>query len=245
MNFTHFQHPSFRKGATKIVVNDRGHLNPDAYRSASSPWGTFVGTWQMERKPIHLKTRTRLTAHLYCTNTPTKYSSQVPSAGESATNTQREFQASPGSQLHTPDNGSRLNTPGSNSSWVIIDSPPRHTPSAEINSCPASRSKVDDVMPPGSRVQSATVGSRMPTPAAPLHQSPSVRSTSVASAVDDASITQAKSPTTSQKTASQQHSRVSSVSGTRSPLGLLAASRNKSETVASSPCLMAQQEQND
>lgn len=49
---------------TKILANERGHLNPTVHRSPASPWGRFVGTWQAERKPIQLKTRTKLMTHL-------------------------------------------------------------------------------------------------------------------------------------------------------------------------------------
>ncbi|KAM9251952.1 protein Flattop [Cariama cristata] len=41
------QRPSLREGSTPIVADDRGHLLPTASRSQASPWGTFVGTWDM------------------------------------------------------------------------------------------------------------------------------------------------------------------------------------------------------
>ncbi|KAM6325725.1 protein Flattop [Alca torda] len=41
------QRPSLREGSTLIVANDRGHLLPDVPRSQASPWGMFVGTWEM------------------------------------------------------------------------------------------------------------------------------------------------------------------------------------------------------
>ncbi|XP_042640755.1 protein Flattop [Tyto alba] len=41
------QHPSLRKGCTTIVTDDRGHLLPTVPCSQASPWGTFVGTWEM------------------------------------------------------------------------------------------------------------------------------------------------------------------------------------------------------
>ena len=58
--FYHLQRPSLRRGKTAIISNERGHLNTSGHRSTTSPWGTFVGTWQMERKPIELKTKTKL-----------------------------------------------------------------------------------------------------------------------------------------------------------------------------------------
>lgn len=53
-----------RVGSTKIISNDEGHILIERKRSTSSPWGTFVGTWQAERKPIQLMTRTKLQNHL-------------------------------------------------------------------------------------------------------------------------------------------------------------------------------------
>ena len=53
-----------RKGCTAIVSNNRGHLDPQIRKSPASPWGSFKGTWQTERKPIQLRTTTKLMAHL-------------------------------------------------------------------------------------------------------------------------------------------------------------------------------------
>lgn len=53
-----------RIGSTKIISNDRGHILIESKRSTASPWGTFVGTWQAERKPIELMTRTKLQNNL-------------------------------------------------------------------------------------------------------------------------------------------------------------------------------------
>ncbi|XP_030329908.1 protein Flattop [Strigops habroptila] len=39
--------PKHSEGSTPIVVNDRGHLLPSVPRSQASPWGSFVGTWEM------------------------------------------------------------------------------------------------------------------------------------------------------------------------------------------------------
>ncbi|XP_075032330.1 protein Flattop isoform X2 [Calonectris borealis] len=41
------QHPSLREGSTPIVADDQGHLLPAVPRSQASPWGRFVGTWEM------------------------------------------------------------------------------------------------------------------------------------------------------------------------------------------------------
>ncbi|XP_061872036.1 protein Flattop [Colius striatus] len=41
------QRPSLRVGSTLIIADDRGHLLPTVPRSQASPWGTFVGTWDM------------------------------------------------------------------------------------------------------------------------------------------------------------------------------------------------------
>eukprot|EP00111_Clytia_hemisphaerica_P007103 TCONS_00020641-protein len=39
------EHPTARKGCTKIISNNRGHLLDNVPRSKQSPWGTFKGTW--------------------------------------------------------------------------------------------------------------------------------------------------------------------------------------------------------
>ncbi|KAM6039470.1 protein Flattop [Chlamydotis macqueenii] len=41
------QRPSPHEGSTPIISNDRGHLLPTVPRSQASPWGSFVGTWEM------------------------------------------------------------------------------------------------------------------------------------------------------------------------------------------------------
>ncbi|XP_060108518.1 protein Flattop [Heteronotia binoei] len=44
------QHPSAREGYTQFIANDRGHLLPSVPRSQTSPWGTYMGTWDMPLK---------------------------------------------------------------------------------------------------------------------------------------------------------------------------------------------------
>uniref|UniRef100_A0A8V5GQR8 Protein Flattop n=1 Tax=Melopsittacus undulatus TaxID=13146 RepID=A0A8V5GQR8_MELUD len=39
--------PKHSEGSTPIIANDRGHLLPSVPRSQASPWGSFVGTWEM------------------------------------------------------------------------------------------------------------------------------------------------------------------------------------------------------
>ena len=43
-----------------MIANDRGHLLPEVERSAKSPWGEFVGTWEQEPKPVKLQVRTKM-----------------------------------------------------------------------------------------------------------------------------------------------------------------------------------------
>lgn len=38
-------------GFTQIIASDKGHLLPGVKRSRESPWGTFIGTWDM---PLHI-----------------------------------------------------------------------------------------------------------------------------------------------------------------------------------------------
>ena len=54
------QRPTARTGCTKVITNDIGHIVEQKHRSSTSPWGSFVGTWQEERKPLLLKTECEL-----------------------------------------------------------------------------------------------------------------------------------------------------------------------------------------
>lgn len=51
-----FQRPSLLEGFTQPISNDRGHILPGIPRSSKSPWGEFVGTWDMTRPPLKTKT---------------------------------------------------------------------------------------------------------------------------------------------------------------------------------------------
>ncbi|KAG3281124.1 hypothetical protein H1C71_031738 [Ictidomys tridecemlineatus] len=55
---------SSHEGYTQIIANDRGHLLPSVPRSKVSPWGTFMGTWQMPQKipPARVTLTSRTTA---------------------------------------------------------------------------------------------------------------------------------------------------------------------------------------
>lgn len=44
------EHPRQMQGCTKIIANDRGHLQPGVPRSRNNPWGNFVGTWDIPQK---------------------------------------------------------------------------------------------------------------------------------------------------------------------------------------------------
>ncbi|XP_001638161.2 protein Flattop homolog [Nematostella vectensis] len=53
----HFkEHPSSLEGFTQIISNDRGHILEGIPRSSRSPWGEFVGTWDMTKPPLRTKT---------------------------------------------------------------------------------------------------------------------------------------------------------------------------------------------
>ncbi|KAL8579867.1 hypothetical protein ACOMHN_046434 [Nucella lapillus] len=45
------KYPTRREGFSTFHANDRGHLLPNVPRRRESPWGPFVGTWDM---PCHL-----------------------------------------------------------------------------------------------------------------------------------------------------------------------------------------------
>jgi len=44
------KYPKAQTGFTRIKATDRGHLLPGVPRERSSPWGSFVGTWDMPNK---------------------------------------------------------------------------------------------------------------------------------------------------------------------------------------------------
>lgn len=54
--FSFLQRPSTLEGFTQIISNDRGHILSGIPRSSKSPWGEFVGTWDMEKAPLRTKT---------------------------------------------------------------------------------------------------------------------------------------------------------------------------------------------
>ncbi|XP_068778221.1 protein Flattop isoform X1 [Struthio camelus] len=58
------QRPLPRDGYTQIIADDRGHLLPSVPRSKASPWGTFLGTWDMPLKipPARLNLTSRSAA---------------------------------------------------------------------------------------------------------------------------------------------------------------------------------------
>lgn len=107
----HKEHPSLRQGVTKIITNDRGHLTNDSTRSVSSPWGSFVGTWQMERKPVQLKTTTRL---------QTRYKSAQSNRVSSAPSTRASSRASGVTEAlsKTPESDVSKSPPASAASTV-------------------------------------------------------------------------------------------------------------------------------
>lgn len=44
------KYPNPATGFTRIKANDRGHLLPNVPKERSSPWGSYVGTWDMPTK---------------------------------------------------------------------------------------------------------------------------------------------------------------------------------------------------
>ncbi|XP_053548986.1 protein Flattop-like [Bombina bombina] len=44
------ERPSTHDGHTQFITNDRGHLLPGVPKSKASPWGTFIGTWDIPLK---------------------------------------------------------------------------------------------------------------------------------------------------------------------------------------------------
>jgi len=50
------ERPSALDGFTQTIANDRGHLLAGVPRSKASPWGEFVGTWDMKKPPLRART---------------------------------------------------------------------------------------------------------------------------------------------------------------------------------------------
>ncbi|XP_078524765.1 protein Flattop [Lissotriton helveticus] len=46
----HKERPSAHDGYTLFIANDRGHLLCESMKSKISPWGTYMGTWDMPRR---------------------------------------------------------------------------------------------------------------------------------------------------------------------------------------------------
>ncbi|KAJ1081439.1 hypothetical protein NDU88_001621 [Pleurodeles waltl] len=46
----HKERPSAHDGYTLFIANDRGHLVCESVKSKISPWGTYMGTWDMPQK---------------------------------------------------------------------------------------------------------------------------------------------------------------------------------------------------
>ncbi|XP_044130912.1 protein Flattop [Bufo gargarizans] len=44
------ERPSTHDGFTQFISDNRGHLLPGVPRSKTSPWGTYIGTWDMPSK---------------------------------------------------------------------------------------------------------------------------------------------------------------------------------------------------
>nr|CAD7442282.1 unnamed protein product [Timema bartmani] len=55
------ERPRARRTTTRIIANDRGHLLPGIHRSDHTPWGRYLGTWDLPKR-ITRKLATELTA---------------------------------------------------------------------------------------------------------------------------------------------------------------------------------------
>lgn len=235
------QFPSRRSGHTQIISNERGHLNPGISRSLASPWGSFVGTWQVQRKPIQLKTRTKLMNHLSKIDQSSKQSSRAASAKLSR-ESQRESVASP-----RPQSAQVSNHQGEEPSKEVEGAQSTHTPNKEDNGSkpptPASEANRADVSAHGSQVSHSKTPSPVPSAQGEMQKMASPSNGSQVARVASATSTRSglsHTPTSSASSRAQSaattrttppnqppssaHSRVSSVAlsygkeGTQSPL---------------------------
>lgn len=239
------QFPSRRSGHTQIISNERGHLNPGISRSLASPWGSFVGTWQAERKPIQLKTRTKLMNHLSKIDQSrgSKQSSRAASAKLSQ-ESQRGSVASPRPQsaqvsnhqgddteepskegegaqsTHTPntaDNGSKPPTPASEVNRDVSAHGSQISHSKTPSPVPSAQGETQQIASPPNGSQVARVASATSTRSTTSH-------THISSVPSRAQSAASARTTTPNQPPSSAHSQVSSAAlpygkeGMQSPL---------------------------
>ena len=160
-----------RKGHTAIISNDGGHLKPDISRSPASPWGSFLGTWQTERKPIQLKTRTKLMAHLAVTDDASRHGSRASSAGSvesGSRESERAGETTGPSKPQSPTNGQK---PDQNKPIINIDEPypqgskpPTPAPGSDPRLGRSTRSIQGSVPSPARSLVSSAEGPRLQSP---------------------------------------------------------------------------------
>ena len=160
-----------RKGHTAIISNDRGHLKPDISRSAASPWGSFLGTWQTERRPIQLKTQTKLMSHLAATDDDSRHGSRASGAGSVKTGSresERAGEMTGGSKPQSPTDG-RTNPVYVHEPSQQSSKPPTPAPGDPRPGTGGTQSSMQGSVrsPAGSRVSSAAEGSRLQSPPLP------------------------------------------------------------------------------
>lgn len=206
------QHPLMRSGCTQIISNNRGHLNPSVPRSPASPWGSFLGTWQTERKPIQLRTRTKLMAHLAQIDQKTggggsRKSSRASSARVMSQRSQRLGDTGTSPRPHSAvesEGGDRESKPGTPDSHGVNqsaagDGSKLQTPATADNSKPPTPSTEAGSKPPTPATEAGSkpptpdteAGSKPPTPApgSPLApQPPTSRAASAASSRTSVSL---------------------------------------------------------
>ena len=165
-----FQRPSQRLGTTKIIANDRGHLNNGIPRDPSSPWGSFVGTWQAEIKPPVVMTKTKLVNPRTIIKSPP------------CTAVAKESK---------PVKAQEENKPSSPAAEEAIVDKSRNGSPAK----PMSSKSTKSPSPTASKVEEATVEkSRSGSPAKPMSSQSTKPPSPAASKIDEASI-KTRSPT--------------------------------------------------
>jgi hypothetical protein len=241
----HKQHPSLRSGCTLIISNNRGHLNSDVPRSPASPWGSFVGTWQAERRPIQLTTRTKLMTHLSQIDQQkaggSRRSSRATSARVSQASQRGNSATSPRPQSamesERGDRDSNTVAPDShnnetgNQSAAGGSKPP--TPATETGSKPPTPATETGSKPP---TPATCAGSKPHTPATEASSKPSTAATEIGSKPPTpASASKPPTPAPGSpvhpQPAPRATSAVSSRTSTLSSRSRMTASRAQSATV--------------
>ncbi|XP_064394439.1 protein Flattop homolog [Halichondria panicea] len=169
----HKERPSLRRGKTTIISNNRGHLNSSVRPSTAPPWSSFVGTWQTERKPLNITTKSKLFRNLEQYGRDSKQSTRAFSARSASVRSNR---------AQIQDNSDAVSPIPGNVQTMELESQLRtevRSPS-NASSRPATVSSIRSSVQ-GSRTSSPAGSLRSPTPSECSRASSALESVAIAS----------------------------------------------------------------